>query len=71
MSEPMMSASHEEHHGALVWVDIEMDKMRRQRCLCLRCRYDSSTCAMAGELFNLCQQEDLALAVTRCPDWTP
>ena len=57
-----------EAHGCLVWADREMDALRRERCLCLRCGRKGG-CDTARELFNTCRADDVALAVTRCPCW--
>jgi hypothetical protein len=59
----------EEHYGAKVWTDRETDALRRERCLCLRCARDLKTCKSAIELYLLCRSKNLALMVTRCPQF--
>ena len=57
-----------EAYGKTVWADVEMDELRRERCLCLNCLwYDE--CAVAIALYAICRQFGVALAVTRCEDW--
>ena len=59
-----------EKYGAVVYSDQEMDELRRERCLCLRCG-EIRGCLMAKALLASCKEWDLALAVTRCPKWSP
>ncbi len=54
-----------------VWSNAEMDKLRRDECLCLNCAriYDDSlkgTCSVAKMLYNICVEHDMAMAITRC-----
>ncbi len=57
----------EKHHGTIVQTDVGMDSIRRERCLCLRC--GKHECFVAKQLFEFCKKFDIALAVTRCPEW--
>jgi hypothetical protein len=56
-------------YGAEVWQHPEMDELRRKQCLCLNCQ-DMQGCPTAATLFELCNRRDVALAVTRCPDFS-
>jgi hypothetical protein len=58
----------EEHYGARVWVNPTIESLRRKECLCLNCGKIGG-CAKAKALYQICKDGDLALAVTRCPDW--
>lgn len=58
----------EEHHGVKVWANKPMDAARREECLCLACAR-LGRCAAAKRLYAECVGSNLALAVTRCPDW--
>ena len=55
-------------HMAMVWQNERMDNLRKKECLCLNCRFIEN-CDWASELFGMCKDHHLALAVTRCPDW--
>jgi len=45
-----------------------MDGLRAEECLCLHC-VDMPNCSTAKALYGFCVQYNLALAVTRCPDY--
>ena len=57
------------HHGTMVWTEVGMDQLRRERCLCLRCCI-LHRCPTAKSLMDICVGADVALAVTRCKNWT-
>jgi len=59
-----------EAHGEIVWADVEMDELRRERCLCLNCMWFDE-CAAAIAFYALCKHFAVALAVTRCADYCP
>jgi hypothetical protein len=59
---------YEEHYGKKVWTNVEMDTLRKVQCLCLQCG-KMDECPVAAALYSLCQEQDLALMVTRCPTW--
>lgn len=65
----------EEHHGADVWVNPLTESLRREECLCLNCANmqpgQPEHCYVAQAFFLICGQENVALAVTRCPKFTP
>lgn len=53
-------------HGVDVWCNEYMDKIRKTDCLCLNCSYLRS-CSTAGSLYKICQDENIAMMITRCP----
>ena len=57
-----------EKYGAIVWSNAEMDELRKTECLCLNCS-KMSTCQIAKHLYNACKDYNLAMMITRCPDW--
>ena len=64
-----MKVSKVTRYGAKVWANLKMDKLRKTECLCLKCRL-MKNCRYANEFFMLCQAANLAIAVTRCPDYS-
>lgn len=64
----MPDAVRVEAHGATVWCNKKLDALRRTDCLCLNCGRARS-CPVAKTLFAVCVNNNLALAVTRCPVW--
>ena len=60
--------NRDEHYGEMVWTNRMMDGLRKRECLCLCCD-NIKKCGNASGLLARCQDGDLALAVTRCPDW--
>ena len=65
-----MTVKRIEAYGQVVWADIEMDLLRRKRCLCLNCTL-LDTCDIAQSFFEICRAKDVALAVTRCKRHLP
>ncbi|KPJ85672.1 hypothetical protein AMJ57_02240 [Parcubacteria bacterium SG8_24] len=65
----------EDHYGQEVWVNKTTEALRRDECLCLNCGNlrpnQPDNCPVAQAFFKLCVGENVALAVTRCPIWTP
>lgn len=63
------------HYGAKVWVNPTTEAMRKTECLCWNCdnlKPDKpDSCAIAEALFQIIKRENLALTITRCPDWEP
>jgi hypothetical protein len=62
------------HYGALVWVNPTTEELRKTECLCLNCsnmKFGDANCPIAKALYTICINSDVALAVTRCPLWTP
>ncbi|MCX6746602.1 MAG: hypothetical protein NTU63_00510 [Candidatus Pacearchaeota archaeon] len=56
-------------HGVEVFADVEMDNLRRERCLCLNCQKMPSNCSVSKDFYHLCLQNNIALMVTRCPEY--
>ena len=61
-----MKVEKQEHYGVEVQANVVMDELRKDQCLCLNCELIEN-CDWAGELYSLCKENSLALAVTRCP----
>jgi hypothetical protein len=72
-----MKIETQKHYGCNVETNIAMDILRRDQCLCLNCKgelidMDSKEfhkCPVAQKLYEICQQENIALMVTRCPNF--
>lgn len=56
-------------HDTEVYADIEMDNLRRERCLCLNCNKMDTSCHTAKVFYHLSLQNGIALMVTRCRDY--
>jgi hypothetical protein len=69
----MYGVERQEHYGSTVWVNAGMDLLRKTQCLCLDCdeMQKEGPCVVGLNLFNICQKNSLALAVTRCPNYKP
>ena len=61
--------SKQEHYDRDVWTNELMDELRRSECLCMSCKFRSTSCLSADLLFDLCAERSLAVMVTRCPFW--
>jgi len=57
-----------EKYGQEVFEHEQMDLLRRDHCLCLNCK-KMSYCNVAQVLFYVCVKSNMAMAITRCPDW--
>lgn len=63
------------HYGSLVQTHVQMDELRRTECLCRLCdrlkpgREDN--CPTAESLYLICRTSDVAMSVTRCPEFIP
>lgn len=57
-----------EKYGAEVYSNVEMDRLRQEWCLCLNCSAIGK-CKNAKNLYQHCKATDMALMVTRCPNW--
>jgi len=64
----------ESHFGADVSVNPLLERMRAEDCLCLNCGKlnpnPSKNCPVAQSLYEICVRENVAMAMTRCPNWT-
>ena len=58
----------EEHYKTMVYTNTEMDELRREECLCINC--SNVHCKIAHDLYSTCKQFNVALMVTRCPNFT-
>jgi len=62
-----------ERYGQTVWELPEMDKVRRDNCMCLHCgklkKGDPNNCKIAEYFFKMCQQHGNAMIMTRCDSW--
>jgi len=57
-------------YGKTVWSNVEMDELRRTECLCLNCsKMIRQECPVAKQMYNACKDFNIAMAITRCPDW--
>jgi len=63
-----MKIKLETHYGKEVYTNTKMDKLRKKECLCLNCSRMRG-CAPANRFYHLCYENNIALAVTRCPYW--
>ena len=68
------------HNHKKVWTHEVMDALRASDSLCLNCDMrehmdlttgDKFPCRIANQFLLICQQHNVALAVTRCPFWVP
>ena len=62
------------HHGALVWVNKDLQGKHRELCLCHGCAsfkpdQPSKNCPMAQLLFEHCKQFNQVTPVVECPDF--
>ena len=61
------------HYGSMVWVNPATETLRRTECLCLNCSNlkpgQPDNCHIAQAFYSVCVEENVALAVTRCPLW--
>ncbi len=57
-----------ERYGVKVWCNEEMDNLRREECLCVNCTLEDD-CSWAVGFYNMGRDANIALAVTRCPEW--
>ena len=58
-----------EKYGVEVWCNPEMDLRRQQECLCLNCGRLNFGCKQSSLLWAKCKVFNLAIMITRCPDW--
>ena len=65
--------SLETHYNADVWTDTETDAIRKERCLCLKCkkctRAKETNCPTAQKLFEIAQNDSCAMMMTRCKNF--
>ena len=63
------------YFGREVWVNPTTEAIRDAECLCMNCDLlkpgKNDNCGIAKTLYAVCVNNDVALAVTRCPLWKP
>jgi hypothetical protein len=72
-----MKIEWQKHYDKNVQTNVAMDILRRDQCLCLNCtgellNMDTKEfykCPIASKLYEICKQEDIALMITRCPNF--
>jgi hypothetical protein len=52
-----------------VFADVEMDGLRRERCLCLNCAKMGPNCHNSQILYHMAVQNNMAMMITRCRDY--
>ena len=57
-------------YDKLVWQEVIMDALRGSHCMCLRCD-NLGDCKIAKKLYKICIKDNVAIVITRCPDWKP
>lgn len=58
----------EQKYGQEVFSNKFMDTLRKTECLCLNCS-NMESCDIAHNFYKQCIDNNIALAVTRCPKW--
>jgi hypothetical protein len=53
------------YYGKEAWSNIEFDTLRKNECLCLNC-INMISCEVAKKFFELCKENNMAVAITRC-----
>ena len=63
----------EVHFEKPVWVNLLTERLRPTECLCLNCQrlLDIPKCEIANRLYKVCVEDNVAMAITRCPVWKP
>jgi hypothetical protein len=64
-----MNIKRQEHYGERVWVNADLENLRRKECLCLHCD-NLSHCSAAKIMKSICVENNLAFAMTRCKDFS-
>jgi len=55
-------------YGVKVWMNKDMDDLRKTECLCLHCDH-MGRCSTATRGYHLCKDDNISFLVTRCPRW--
>lgn len=65
----------EHHYGADIWTDTETDPIRKEHCLCWKCKkltcVKETNCPTAQKLFEIAQNDSCAMMMTRCKNFVP
>lgn len=64
-----------ERYGQNVWEISEMDKIRKEHCMCHHCGKiniptGEGKCEIAQKFYEICKQYGNAFILTRCMEWT-
>ena len=57
-------------YDAEVWSNTKMDELRSEECLCFNCAYDKDSCKIAEKIYNICVEDDMAMMITRCKNYS-
>jgi len=61
------------HYNTDVWTHVGMDELRREHCMCRHCTKmkpeSEDHCLIAASLYEICVDTNIALLVTRCPEF--
>lgn len=58
-------------YGTEVSADLEMDELRRDRCLCMsNCEYMDTDCDIAKSIYDICKRDNMAMMITRCQKYS-
>lgn len=58
-------------YGRIVFANKKAEALRRKECLCLNCyKLEMKKCKIAKKLYKLCVKKDIAVMMTRCPEWS-
>jgi len=54
-----------------IWVEIELDALRRDFCLCINCdrkndQLPYSSCPTAKRIYEICLDSHMSMAITKC-----
>ena len=59
-----------EKYGKMVKQNVAMDTLRKTECLCLNCeKLVTGECETAKKLYDICKDHNVAMAITRCPNF--
>lgn len=64
-----MNIKRQEHYGERVWVNTDVENLRRKECLCLLCD-NIKYCSVAKIMKSICVENNLAFIMTRCKDFS-
>lgn len=55
----------EEHYGEQVWVNPDVEKLRKKECLCFNCQH-INVCLYSQIFYKACIEWNIAVLITRC-----
>jgi hypothetical protein len=53
------------HEGKNTWKETTLDKLRKEKCLCLACDH-RDCCGIFKKLYQLCIEHGIVTATTQC-----